>query len=331
MRTFYFAVFVSLVSLSLAREVSPIWPLENNLFWKNASYERYIQPASSGHIESGLFGCVRTGGNQFHEGVDLRAQTRDKKGEATDTVVSVLPGKIAHISSVSGHSSYGRYVVVLHDTQPAVFTLYAHLSRIHEGLKVGQRVRAGSVLGAVGRSAGGYAIPKSRAHLHFEIGLRLSDQFDAWYQTQEYANKNRHGVWNGMNLMGFNPLPLYESVRAGTYPGMAEYIKSLPTAFELEIVTREIPDFIQRYPALLTHPMPYQGLQGWRIAFTAYGLPKAWTPLSDTINDKKGSITLLRFDPELLEATPCRKTVIVGQNGSYRLGKDIRRTLELLF
>lgn len=331
MRLFIFTTLVCLSSLSFARELAPIWPLENNLFWKHAPIERYIQPTSSGKIESGLFGCVRSGGNQFHEAIDLRAQSKDKKGEATDTVLCVLPGKVAYINSVAGNSSYGRYVVVVHDVEPGIFTLYAHLASVSEQIKVGQRVRGGSVLGVVGRSAGGYHIPKTRAHLHFEMGLRLSDRFGAWYQGQKYSSNNKHGVWNGMNLQGFNPLPLFEEVRDGTYVGMADYIKSRPTAFVLEIVTRSIPDFVDRYPALLTGPIPWSGVEGWRIAFTAYGLPKSWTPLKDTIGNKQGAVTLLRFDPELLDETPCKKTVVAGKNGSYHLGRDIRRTLALLF
>jgi murein DD-endopeptidase MepM/ murein hydrolase activator NlpD len=331
MRLSLLAILLCLSAAASAREIAPIWPLENNLFWKQASYEAYLQPTASGKLESGLYGCVRSGGNQFHEGIDLRAQFHDKKGEATDAVVCVFPGVVAYINAVPGNSSYGRYVVVVHEVEPSVFSLYAHLGSVSEQIKVGQRVGAGSVLGVVGRSAAGYIIPKTRAHLHFELGLRLTDNFDAWYQSQNYSNKNKHGIWNGMNLEGFDPLPLYEQVRSGTYQGMAAYIQSLPTAFELEVVTRSIPNFIDRYPALLTRPIPRNGIQGWRIAFTAYGLPKSWTPLDDTIASKQGSVTLLRFDPELLGKTPCKKTIIIGKNDNYRLGSDLRKTLALLF
>ena len=42
MRLFIFTTLVCLSSLSFARELAPIWPLENNLFWKHTPIERYI-------------------------------------------------------------------------------------------------------------------------------------------------------------------------------------------------------------------------------------------------------------------------------------------------
>ena len=57
----------------------------------------------------------------------------------------------------------------------------------------------------MGRSAGGYAIPKDRAHVHFEIGLKLSDNFDSWFTWKKFGSPNQHENWNGMNLMGLDP------------------------------------------------------------------------------------------------------------------------------
>ena len=187
-------------------DASLIWPTPNPAFQNGKPVEAYVQPTVSGRVESGLFGCVRNGGSRFHEGLDLYPIGRDVRGEAVDPVYAVLPGRVVHASRNSGYSSYGRYVVIEHDQEtPAYHTLYAHLASVADAITLGARVEAGSVLGIMGRSAT-YTIPSSRAHVHFEIGFRLTDDFEKWYTDQKFDSKNRHGMWNGMNLVSVDPL-----------------------------------------------------------------------------------------------------------------------------
>ena len=125
----YIACVVSLCGQGL------IWPTPNPAFQEGKPLETFIQPTSSGKIESGLFGCVRNNGHKFHEGIDLYPLHRDQYGEAKDVIYSVLPGRVVHVSKVAGHSSYGRYVVVLHDAEaPSFHTLYSHLASVAEEL-----------------------------------------------------------------------------------------------------------------------------------------------------------------------------------------------------
>ena len=53
---------------------------------------------------------------------------------------------------------------------------YAHLERYAEGLREGDHVRAGQLLGTVGTSGNA---PKDTPHLHFAI-FRLTDQKRWW-------------------------------------------------------------------------------------------------------------------------------------------------------
>ncbi|WP_281719104.1 M23 family metallopeptidase [Pandoraea apista] len=57
---------------------------------------------------------------------------------------------------------FGRYVVIEHRYDNE--TIYAHLSAAARGLRVGQTVRAGDVIGAVGKTG-----MVTGAHLHFEL------------------------------------------------------------------------------------------------------------------------------------------------------------------
>lgn len=292
-------------------DASLIWPTPNPAFQNGEPIEAYIQPTVSGRVESGLFGCVRNGGSRFHEGIDLYPIKRDRRGEAADPVYSVLPGRVVHASRVPGYSSYGRYVVVEHDQEsPRYHTLYAHLASVADGIMPGARVETGTVLGIMGRSAT-YTIPHSRAHLHFEIGFRLTDDFQNWYDHQKFSSKNRHGIWNGMNLVSVDPLAFYQSMRSGEVTHLHEHLRRLPVATRIRVFSNQVPNFVQNYPSLVTKPFAGKRVVAWDIAFTQYGVPKEWTPrfVEDNLKGQAGDVKVITYHPSLLESQSCRRVL----------------------
>lgn len=309
-----------------------VWPTPNSAFQKGQPIETFVQATASGVPESGLFGCVRSGGGRFHEGLDLFPVARDRRGEPTDAVFAVLPGRIAHVSKTAGHSSYGRYIVVVHDQQvPAFHTLYAHLASIGEGIIVGARVESGAKLGIMGRSAS-YSIPSTRAHLHFEMGVRLTNDFQGWYNRQKFGSKNRHGMWNGMNLVSINPLDFYESIRQGQVSNLYEYLKLIPAIARIRVHTADVPDFVKAYPALVTRPYVGQQLVAWDIAFSQYGVPKEWTPrfAEEAIGGRLGDVKILAYSPTLLKQQNCRRVLDFGGT-KPKISSGTLSTLKKLF
>lgn len=292
-----------------------IWPTPNRAFQEGESIEAFVQPTSSGRIESGLFGCVRNGGSKFHEGLDLFPVKRSPQREALDPVYAILPGRISHVSKRSGHSSYGRYLVVVHDGEaPAFHSLYAHMASIDPAIQVGSRVEAGTVLGIMGRSAAGYSIPRSRSHVHLELGLKLTDDFQSWFDRQSFGSKNRHGNWNGMNLVSVDPLDYYRAVRKGEVTRFHEYLKRLPVAARIRVHSAKVPDFVQDYPALVTRSYANRQVVAWDIALTQFGLPKEWTPRfsEERLEGRAGEVRVLTYDPRLLEDQSCRRVIRLG-------------------
>lgn len=87
-----------------------------------------------------------------HKGVDLAAPTGTRVKAASDGVVSFVGVK----------GGYGNVVIIKH--QNNMSTLYAHLSRFTPGLRAGQRVSQGQIIGAVGMT--GLA---TGPHLHYEL------------------------------------------------------------------------------------------------------------------------------------------------------------------
>jgi murein DD-endopeptidase MepM/ murein hydrolase activator NlpD len=293
-----------------------IWPTPNPAFQNGQSIETFIQPTVSGVTESGLFGCVRNSGARFHEGIDLYPIERDKRGEPLDPVYAVLPGRVVHVNKTAGYSSYGRYIVVEHDQEePAFHTLYAHLASVNKDIVVGTRVESGTELGIMGRSAT-YTIPRSRAHLHFEMGVRLTDDFQSWYNQQKFGSKNRHGKWNGMNLVSIDPLDFYTAIRSGRVSNLNEYLKIIPAAARIRVNTSSIPSFVSNYPALVTRPYAGKEVVAWDIAFSQYGVPKEWTPrfADENIGGRPGDVKVLAYNPSLLKGQTCRRVLDMAGN-----------------
>lgn len=318
-----------------ALELPLVWPTPNRAFLEGKAPDAFLQPTASGRLESALWGCVRNGGTKFHEGLDLKPVKRSANGEAADPVFAIMPGTVVHVSSTAGRSSYGRYIVIEHSVENLKFySLYAHLARIRDGIQPGVRVLAGAELATMGRSAAGYTIPRHRAHLHLEIGMQLSGTgFDRWYGSAGFGSRNYHGPWNGMNLVGFDPLDFYRKVVEGLAIGVFDYLRLEPVAVEVRYHTDAFPDFLRRNPGLI-EGRPSRGQQvAWDIGFTNYGLPVRWTPrFRDEIEEGKpsGTLEILKINAEAARETQCRK-VLERVGSGYRAGANLRRYMAILF
>lgn len=309
------------------------WPTANTAFVEEKPYKEFVQPTVSNNVASGLFGCVRSDGKQFHEGLDLFPVERNSRHEPADGVYAILPGVVRYANRRAGNSSYGNYVVIEHTgAQPAFVSLYAHLASIGPAIRPGLQVEAGQQLGIMGRSAGGYSIPRERAHLHLEFGVWLSREFPNWYSSQRYQTKNQHGLFNGYNIVGLDFLDFVERERAGEVSGLLDYVDRLPVAVTIEVKTRAVPDFVKRYPDLVHDYDPAQEVAGWKIDFTWFGLPKSWSPImeGEPPPKNKRSIEILFHDAELLSRYPCHNMVRVNA-GHVVPGARLQQTLSILF
>lgn len=322
-----------LVAMAAGPRIELVWPTPNTAYIEGKPYDAYVQPTVSGEVTSGLFGCVRSNGAQFHEGLDLKPISRDKRGEPTDEVYATMAGVVRHVNTKAGASSYGRYVVIEHtDLKPAVLTLYAHLASVAAGMREGDSVARGQVIATMGRSAGGYTIPKDRAHLHYEIGLMLTRRFQPWYDWKKFGSPNEQGLYNGMNMMGVDALDFFNEFRARRVNNFAEYFAQMSAVARMRVATGQVPDFVQRYPELLTAEIPAAGVSGWDIKVNETGLPFSWTPLAatDVVGMRANEVRLLDVDAEALKR--CRaKSIAVSRRGGYVPGRDLDTMLQLVF
>ena len=133
-------------------------PTANRTLFNQGGGEKFFVGTTGRTWESGTFGCVRSEGWQMHEGLDIRSVQRDRRGEPLDPVLASADGTVAYMNTRASASNYGKYAVLRHTIDGLeVFTVYAHLSALAGGLKTGQGVKAGQVIGSQYHHIGGEA------------------------------------------------------------------------------------------------------------------------------------------------------------------------------
>lgn len=107
-----------------------------------------------------------------------------------DAVVASAAGRVSRVGN-TGNTSYGRWIEIRH--RNGFTTRYAHLKG--QRVSVGQRVRKGQRIGAVGNSGG-----STGPHLHYEqrhngsaIRVRFNGKRVAYFGTRYYRSRNRCG------------------------------------------------------------------------------------------------------------------------------------------
>lgn len=291
-----------------------------------------FQPTASDRPESALFGSVRTASYgkglaaSFHEGVDIAAGQRDAAGRPQDAVYAVANGAVAYVNTKAGNSNYGKYAVLTHACPSGtVYTLYAHLAALAPGVTRGRFVKAGGVLGIIGHTANP-PIPLVRAHLHFEVGLILNARFNQWFRAQKL--KHGHDTFNGWNLLGVDPLDVFERQRQRPDFDFFQHIAALPAAFEIVLSARRKPDFFNRYPCLW-EGVPYRG-GGLQMAVSENGLPLKGRNATESERQRLGAhqSVVLRVDPAALGRNGCH--LVICRKGLWRLGPEGEKWLDIL-
>jgi len=308
-------------------------PTANRAIFEKGGEEKFFVGTTGKPWTSGTFGCVRTGGGQMHEGLDIRCLQRTKRGEPTDPVMASCDGTVAYINKRVGTSNYGNYVVLRHVIEGMeVFTLYAHLSAFADDLRPGKAVEAGEVIATMGRTSNTRErISVERAHVHFEINLFLNDHFSAWYKKHHPRDPDDHGMWNGMNLAGIDPrLVLLEEHAKGAGFSLVEFVRSRPELCRVLVRETNFP-FLKRYPMLVrANPVAQkEGVAGYEIALDFNGAPIQLIPRAASEVKIKSRYQVLSVNAAEHDEHPCRHLVVKRGKG-WELTTHGTDLLELL-
>jgi len=239
--------------------------------------DRDFEGEKSKPWQGGQYGYVRGPVRQgervvyihLHEGLDIRPLKRDAQGNPLDSVLAAADGRVVHTNMMPGASNYGRYVVIEHrEAGSPFYTLYAHLAGI--SVQPGQAVRQGETIGQLGFT--GVGINRERAHVHFEVCMMLSRHYDAWHSTVFPRDPNRHGLYNGLNLVGADPARLLVEANANPSLTLRDYFSSLEPAFKIAVRNSPSFDLIRNYPWLVPAGQP-SNPKSWVISFSRHGVP----------------------------------------------------------
>jgi murein DD-endopeptidase MepM/ murein hydrolase activator NlpD len=244
--------------------------------------ERDYKGVKSTPWEGGQYGFVRDPVEtpeglvytRFHEGIDIRPLQRDERGEPLDPVRAIAAGVVVHANLVPSFSNYGKYVVVEHRWEGCnYYSLYGHLSSIQ--VHVGQRVQQRDQLAVMGHT--GEGLNQARAHLHLELNLMLSRQFESWYDSLFKTDPNRQGLYNGINLMGIDIARLYLALRKRPALTIPEFLSEEETLYRILLPKSGHFDLPRFYPWMLAQKNGEKPVS-WEVSFNRAGVPLKIVP-----------------------------------------------------
>ncbi len=309
------------------------FPTANHALYEAGHELKFFAPtAADKPWTSGSFGCVRNSATRMHEGLDILHLHTDRRGEPTDPVMVTADGTVMYFSTKAGLSNYGKYIVVRHIVEGLeIYSTYAHLSEVAPGLKIGDAVKAGQVIGTMGRTSSAETIGKDRAHVHFELNLLVNDNFAGWFKKNSAGERNDHGEWNGQNLNG---LDAREILIAEHNPvkkfSLLDFVRGQTELCRVLIRAKDFP-FVKRYAALaLRNPVAEkEGIAGYEVVLNYNGIAFALLPRAASEIKGAGKFQLLSVNAAIESANPCRK--LVARRGSrWQLTDKGIRELELL-
>lgn len=308
-------------------------PTANRALFEPGKGEKFFVGTAGKTWESGCFGCVRGEGWQMHEGLDIRCLQRDRRGEPIDPILATADGTVAYINSEPALSNYGNYIVLRHQVEGLeIFSLYAHLSRIAPGLKAGQPVKAGQSIGVMGHTANTREpITRDRAHVHFELDLRVNDRFAGWFKRKFPDQRNDHGNWNGQNMLGLDPrLVFLAEHERGEKFSLVDFMRGQTELCRVLVRQAEFP-WVQRFAALVrSNPVAQkEGIAGYEMALNYNGVPFELIPRAAAEIKSRRKYQLLSVNEAEYRKNPCRR--LVAQRGSrWELTTRGLNLLELL-
>jgi murein DD-endopeptidase MepM/ murein hydrolase activator NlpD len=292
--------------------------------------ERNYKGTKSTPWEGGKYGFVRdptttAGGviyTRFHEGIDVRPLHRDANGEPLDEVRAIADGMVAHVNLVPGYSNYGKYIVIEHRRDGSSYcSLYGHLSsiRVHPGdlVKRGQPV---AIMGYTGAGTN-----RERAHLHLELDLMFSHQFEAWHDAFFRNDPNHNGIYNGLNLAGLDIAQLYLALKENPSLTIPQFLSGEEIFYKVTLPKVRHFELPKLYPWMLAAGKRNEG-SSWEVSFARSGMPLRIEPSDRHVTQpelryvKKGSI----------DYSHLTRDVVSGRGATAQLTSYGRQLMRLL-
>jgi murein DD-endopeptidase MepM/ murein hydrolase activator NlpD len=237
-----------------------------------------------------------------------------------DVVHAVAAGKVVYTNTVPAYSNYGRYIVIEHQLDGCpYYSLYAHLSAIR--VKTGDPVAQSDPIGVMGHT--GEGIDRERAHLHLELNLLLNADFDRWSAKYFPRDGNRHGIYNGQNLDGFDIARFYLELNKNPRLTVPQFFQEETTWYRALLPASKRMDLLQRYPWLSGGQAE---AKSWEVSFNQAGIPIHFNA-SESVVEKP---VLSWVKPSPYPYALQTRGYIQGSGSNYSFSQEGERYLDLI-
>ena len=292
--------------------------------------ERNYKGVKSTPWEGGQYGFVRdpmetSAGivyTRFHEGIDIRALHRDARGEPLDEVRAIADGQVVHTNLVPRYSNYGKYIVIEHHWEGSdYYSLYGHLSSI--AVQRGDTVKRGQHIAVMGYTGAG--LNQARAHLHLELNLMFSHQFETWYNAFFRNDPNHNGIYNGINLAGLDIARLFLALRKNPALTIPEFLSREEVFYKVSLPKSPHFELPKLYPWMLVAGARNQK-SSWEISFARSGVPLKIEPSDQQVTQPE----LSYVKRSSIDYSSLTRDVISGHGENAHLTNYGRQLMRLL-
>jgi murein DD-endopeptidase MepM/ murein hydrolase activator NlpD len=330
-----FSFFAMTAQTAQNQTVDLVLPTDNDALFSGdgAAFYQYVERNYNGvkstPWQGGQYGFVRdpigtAGGvvyTRFHEGIDIRSLHRDANGDPLDEVHAIADGKVVHTNLVPGYSNYGKYVVVEHRWDGSnYYSLYGHLSSIT--VHSGDTVKRGQAIAIMGYT--GVGINRERAHLHLELDLMFSQQFEAWHNAFFRNDPNHNGIYNGLNLAGLDVARFYLALRKNPGLTIPEFLNDEETFYKVTLPKSRHFDLPRLYPWLLAGKRNEKS--SWEVSFARSGVPLKIEPSDKHVTQPE----LSYVKKSSIDYSHLTRDIVSGHEGNAHLtnyGSQLMRLL----
>jgi murein DD-endopeptidase MepM/ murein hydrolase activator NlpD len=313
-----------------------VLPTDNDALFSGdgAAFYQYVERDYKGTKttpwEGGQYGFVRdptdtAGGvvfTRFHEGIDIRPLHRAANGDPLDEVRAIADGKVVHANLVPGHSNYGKYIVIEHRWDgSSYYSLYGHLSSI--AVHPGDTVQRGQRIAVMGYT--GTGLNQERAHLHLELDLMFSREFEAWYNTFFRNDPNHNGIYNGMNLAGLDVARLYLALRKNPALTIPEFLNNEEIFYKITLPNSRHFDLPKIYPWMLAAGKRSEK-SSREVSFARSGVPLKIEPSDRRVRQPE----LSYVKKSSIDYSHLTRDIVSGHEGNAHLTNYGRQLMRLL-
>ncbi len=221
-----------------------------------------------------------------------------------------------------GYSNYGKYIVIEHHWEGSdYYSLYGHLSSI--AVQPGDTVKRGQHIAVMGYTGAG--LNQARAHLHLELNLMFSHQFETWYNAFFRNDPNHNGIYNGINLAGLDIARLFLALRKNPALTIPEFLSREEVFYKVSLPKSPHFELPKLYPWMLVAGARNQK-SSWEVSFARSGVPLKIEPSDQQVTQPE----LSYVKKSSIDYSSLTRDVISGHGENAHLTNYGRQLMRLL-